>query len=107
MPVYDYECSECNTKFEQRQSFDDKPVAVCPKCGNGARRVFHPVPILFKGSGFYSTDHGKRGVFNSSPKESEPESASETKSGTDDTTKESETATATKSQVETKVGEGS
>jgi putative FmdB family regulatory protein len=61
MPIYEYECHHCNNRFEIRQSFHDKPQADCPACGKKARRVFHPSPIIFKGSGFYVTDHRKKG----------------------------------------------
>ena len=56
MPIYQYVCSKCNTKFELRQSFNDESVANCPNCKCEARRLFVPVPIIFKGSGFYVTD---------------------------------------------------
>jgi putative FmdB family regulatory protein len=56
MPIYQYVCSKCNTKFELRQGFNDDSVANCPKCKCEARRLFVPVPIIFKGSGFYVTD---------------------------------------------------
>ena len=56
MPIYQYVCSKCNTKFELRQSFNDESVAACPKCKSESRRLFVPVPIIFKGSGFYVTD---------------------------------------------------
>jgi putative FmdB family regulatory protein len=57
MPIYEYECNNCQNRFEVRQDFKDKPQAKCPKCKENARRVFHPTPIIFKGSGFYVTDH--------------------------------------------------
>jgi putative FmdB family regulatory protein len=57
MPTYEYECPECSRRFEKRQSFHDEPKADCPDCSAPARRVFHPAPIIFKGSGFYVTDH--------------------------------------------------
>lgn len=57
MPTYDYQCSSCGYTFERRQRFDDDPVAACPDCEGTSRRVFHSVPILFKGSGFYCTDN--------------------------------------------------
>ena len=66
MPVYQYLCPKCNLKFELKQSFSDDSIVACPKCQNGARRLFSTVPVIFKGSGFYSTDNRK----------SEPESAS-------------------------------
>ena len=57
MPTYDYQCSSCGHTFERRQRFDDDPVAACPDCAATSRRVFHSVPILFKGGGFYCTDN--------------------------------------------------
>ena len=56
MPTYQYQCDNCGHQFELRQSFHDKPMAVCSLCHGVARRLFSPVPILFKGSGFYITD---------------------------------------------------
>jgi len=56
MPVYEYQCKKCRHKFELKQSFDDDPIVTCPKCGGKAKRVFSSVPIIFKGSGFYTTD---------------------------------------------------
>ena len=58
MPIYDYKCTRCSSRFELKQSFDDEPIAFCPECESRAVRVFHPVPIHFKGSGFYVTDNG-------------------------------------------------
>lgn len=59
MPTYEYECYDCNCRFERRQSFDEEPVAVCPECQGKARRVIHCIPVIFKGSGFYITDSRK------------------------------------------------
>ncbi len=59
MPIYEYECGVCDFHFDKRQKFHDEPVAACPKCQGKARRVFRPVPIIFKGSGFYITDNRK------------------------------------------------
>lgn len=58
MPIYEYECTGCSSRFELKQSFNDEPKASCPQCGGRAIRVFFPVPIHFKGSGFYVTDNG-------------------------------------------------
>ena len=57
MPIYEYECGLCHFDFERRQRFDEKPVALCPKCQGEARRVLRSVPVIFKGSGFYTTDN--------------------------------------------------
>ncbi|MFC2058850.1 FmdB family zinc ribbon protein [Chloroflexota bacterium] len=77
MPVYDYQCDSCHSCFEQRQGFDADPVAICPECQGRARRLFRPVPIIYKGSGFYTTDHG-RGVVNS-PADKKEDIGKETK----------------------------
>ena len=55
MPHYDYRCPEGHT-FEVWQRMSDEPGADCPECGQRAKRLFTPAPILFKGSGFYKTD---------------------------------------------------
>ncbi|MBE9482185.1 MAG: zinc ribbon domain-containing protein [Chloroflexi bacterium] len=60
MPVYEYECSLCQFRFDRKQSFDEEPVAMCPECQGKARRILHSVPVIFKGSGFYTTDNRKR-----------------------------------------------
>jgi len=59
VPIYEYECDSCNFRFEKKQRFDAKPETACPKCQGLAHRVFHPAPVIFKGSGFYVTDNRK------------------------------------------------
>ena len=59
MPIYEYECGLCQHHFERKQRFDEEPVVICPRCQGKARRVFHSVPVIFKGSGFYTTDNRK------------------------------------------------
>lgn len=56
MPTYQYQCPKCKLHFELKQSFNDEPMASCPACSEVAHRIFVPVPILFKGPGFYITD---------------------------------------------------
>ncbi|MBC7225256.1 MAG: FmdB family transcriptional regulator, partial [Anaerolineae bacterium] len=57
MPTYQYECEECGLVFERRQHFHDAPLKRCPECQGPVHRVFQPVGIIFKGSGFYVTDN--------------------------------------------------
>ncbi len=58
MPVYTYRCEECGVQFDQTQRFSDQPLTRCPECGKKSlRKVYTPVGIVFKGSGFYATDH--------------------------------------------------
>jgi putative FmdB family regulatory protein len=59
MPIYEYRCDNGHT-FEVMQRMSDDPLADCSQCGAPVQRVFHPVAIHFKGSGFYNTDYGKR-----------------------------------------------
>jgi putative FmdB family regulatory protein len=61
MPVYQYICTGCNKEFELRQSFHDESIVECPDCNCVARRIFSVTPVIFKGSGFYSTDRNKSG----------------------------------------------
>ena len=56
MPTYQYACTECGDQLEMVQKFSDDPLTVCPACSGRLRKVFSPVGIVFKGSGFYRTD---------------------------------------------------
>ena len=56
MPTYQYTCTECGEPVEAVQKFTDAPLTVCAACGGRLRKVFSPVGIVFKGSGFYRTD---------------------------------------------------
>ena len=56
MPTYQYVCTECGEPLEKVQKFSDDPLTVCPNCSGRLRKVFSPVGIVFKGSGFYRTD---------------------------------------------------
>ncbi len=58
MPIYTYQCDNCGVRFEHRQGFNDPVLTRCPECSKKSlRKVFTPVGIVFKGSGFYATDH--------------------------------------------------
>ncbi len=58
MPIYTYRCEDCGVQFERNQKFSDAPLTRCPECGKKSlRKVYTPVGIVFKGSGFYATDH--------------------------------------------------
>jgi putative FmdB family regulatory protein len=60
VPTYEYRCSNGHT-FEVFQSMSDDPVTACQECGAPVERVFHPVAVHFKGSGFYTTDYARKG----------------------------------------------
>jgi len=78
LPTYDYQCTSCPCRFELRRSFSEDGPVSCPECGAEAQHVFTPVPIIFKGSGFYTTDYrGNHG-------HSEPASDTDTTKPTSD-----------------------
>ncbi len=60
VPTYDYQCTECKHLFELKQGFDADTVTECPNCGNIAERKISLVPVIFKGSGWYVNDYGKK-----------------------------------------------
>ena len=60
MPIYDYNCPACGNAFEARRGWNDDPAADCPKCGTAAVKQFAIPTVVYKGSGFYTTDHGSR-----------------------------------------------
>ena len=61
MPIYEYRCESCSHEFEVRRKFGEDSGAPCPRCEGEGRRIFSPVPVIFKCSGFYTTDHRKDG----------------------------------------------
>jgi putative FmdB family regulatory protein len=87
MPTYEYACVECGNHIEVVQSMSDPPLAVCAACGGRLRKVFSPIGIVFKGSGFYRTD--SRGKSPASTRESSSKDTSSTKSKTNSSSSES------------------
>jgi len=79
MPIYTYRCESCGVQFERHQFFNDAPLKICPECRKKTlRKVITPTKVIFKGSGFYATDH--RSPSGSSSRESKPEKKEETNS---------------------------
>ena len=62
MPTYDYRCKDCSTTHEIQHGFNDERPTTCPTCGGHLARVFHPVGVVFKGSGFHKTDYSGAGT---------------------------------------------
>ncbi len=94
MPIYEYACTSCGERTEAQQSFNDPPLEDCPHCGGKLRKLYSPVGIVFKGSGFYATDARKNGSKAGAKAESKPE------------TKSSETGSADKSPKSEATGSG-
>ena len=75
MPTYEYRCTNCGEHLEVVQSFSEEPLTECPNCGGQLRKVFSPVGIVFKGSGFYKTDNRGRAKGAQKAKETENDNA--------------------------------
>ena len=106
MPTYGYRCGNCGHEFEIRQRITEEPLITCPKCGGKLAKMLYPAGIIFKGSGYYTTDYkgsgdGSAGSSNgvapvsAGDSESKPETKSESKS-------ESKTESKTESKSEPK-----
>ena len=80
MPRYDYQCTSCDHQFELVQSFKEAGSGICPECSGEGRRVFHAVPVIYKGSGFYTTDYGRPKSPPAETQEKESSSTSDSKS---------------------------
>lgn len=78
MPRYDYRCTSCDDEFELVQTFAEAGKGTCPACSGAGQRVFHAVPVIYKGSGFYTTDYGR------------PKPPSENKNGSSDSSSSSD-----------------
>jgi putative FmdB family regulatory protein len=78
VPTYQYTCTDCGEPVEALQKFTDEPLTVCAACGGRLRKVFSPVGIVFKGSGFYRTDsrNGSRATEPAAKDKSSSESSS-------------------------------
>ena len=93
MPTYEYACAKCGEHLEAYQTFSEEPLKRHAECGGKLQKVFSPVGIVLKGSGFYKTD--SRNASRAASKASESSSSSDSKSDTKTETK-SETKTDTK-----------
>ena len=81
MPTYQYECTKCGYTFEAFQKITDEPVKVCPKCGSPVKRLISGgMGVIFKGSGFYTTDY-KRSSINTSSRGEGKNATPEKKAG--------------------------
>jgi putative FmdB family regulatory protein len=87
MPIYEYRCEKGHT-FEVLQRMSDDPVTECEKCGAPVQRVFHPVAVHFKGSGFYNTDYGKQKRGGAATDAGSPSGDSSSDGGSSDTKKD-------------------
>ena len=100
MPTYEYRCTKCGEHLEVVQSFKDAPLTECPTCGGELRKVYSPVGIVLKGSGFYKTDSRSSGKRPSSkPKEKESTSSSSDSSSSSSSSDSSSSTSKTDSKI--------
>src|SRR6202789_536312 len=86
VPTYQYTCTECGEPVEVVQKFTDDPLTVCTACGGRLRKVFSPVGIVFKGSGFYRTDSRKGSTASDAAKEKQSADSGSTSTSTSTST---------------------
>jgi putative FmdB family regulatory protein len=93
MPIYEYRCERGHT-FEVMQRMTDDPLTVCDEHGTPVQRVFHPVAVHFKGSGFYNTDYGKKksGAASSSSEEGSSSDSSSKPDSSDSSSKKKDSS---------------
>ena len=92
MPIYEYRCERGHT-FEVMQRMSEDPLTNCTTCDATVQRVFHPVAVHFKGSGFYNTDYGKKRKGGSSGDSSSESKSSESKSESKSSSSDSSSST--------------
>ncbi len=97
MPLYEYQCESCESRFEKIQKFSDPLVDVCPKCGGKVRKLPSSPAIQFKGSGFYITDYPKKSSSEASKAGHSQKGSSETSSSSSASSDSSSTAAPAKS----------
>ena len=95
MPTYQYTCTDCGEPVEAVQKFTDAPLTVCAACGGRLRKVFSPVGIVFKGSGFYRTD-SRNGSSASAPAKEKEKASSDSSSSSSDSSSASSNGSADK-----------
>ena len=100
MPRYDYHCTACGNDFELTQSFSEAGTGVCPVCEGAGQRRFHAVPVIYKGSGFYTTDYGR-------PKPPSENGSKQDSDSKDSKTESSDSTSSTDSKKTSKEGASS
>ena len=92
MPLYEYRCKTCDHQFEIQQAFSDDALTTCPECEGALKKVFSPVGISFKGSGFYKNDSRGSSSSTTPASTSSSEGSSSTSSDSSSSSSSKETA---------------
>lgn len=102
MPIYGYRCTSCGHEVEVLQKLSDPPLKTCPNCGGELRKVLYPAGVIFKGSGFYSTDYKSGGSSSSGASTSQSNGSSDSSADKKASDKPAETKPAADSKAESK-----
>jgi putative FmdB family regulatory protein len=100
MPTYGYRCGSCGHEFEIQQRITAQPLVTCPKCGGKLSKMLYPAGIIFKGSGYYTTDY--KGSGDGSAGSSNGVAAATAAEGSSDSKPETKSESKSESKVETK-----
>jgi putative FmdB family regulatory protein len=100
MPTYGYRCGICGHEFEIQQRITAQPLATCPKCGGKLSKMLYPAGIIFKGSGYYTTDY--KGSGNGTAGSSNGVAPASSSEGSSDSKSETKSESKSESKVETK-----
>ena len=100
MPTYGYRCGSCGHEFEIRQRITDQPLDTCPKCGGKLSKMLYPAGIIFKGSGYYTTDY--KGSGNGSAGSSNGVAPANSSEGSSESKPDTKSEPKSESKVETK-----
>ncbi len=113
MPIYGYRCRTCGHEFEVLQKMSDAPLKTCPKCSGQLAKMVYAAGIVYKGSGYYSTDYNKGGkaaskdTSNGAKSDSDSSSGSDAKPAGSDTKPAGESSTKSESKSESKTSQSS
>ena len=106
MPIYGYRCGSCGHEFEVLQKMSDAPLLTCPKCSGQLAKMVYAAGVVYKGSGYYSTDYTKGGKAASTASSNGAKSDSDSSSGSD-TKPAGESSTKSEGKSESKTSESS
>ena len=105
MPIYGYRCEKCGHELEVLQRMSDAPPTSCPVCKGKLSKMMYAAGVVFKGSGYYTTDYKDAPASSSNGATKSTESGSESKPAEAKPESKSETKTESKKESKTKSGE--